>query len=550
MSGSTVDIQQLVRSILDGSGGGPWSSGGSQGDAPGSGAAGGFQQRSHDHLEPQLLKVLDLVDLDDSPHPVRLDLKNNAGHTMLHYACSLGFHRFVAALIARGANPNSRDKGGYTPLHQAAINDHPEIVRRLMLVRADPTIRTLSGLTAADVARSRSVLKVLEKSERQARRYSRSSLHSRTNSATSLRSLWEPMTKVKTHDEPIIRANGSDEESLEYTSGDFEDEESDGSSGLDLPNPNRLTPGEDESSEEDSQSETEYPTALRNQFQQQLHQWQQAFALQFQNLPHLPQMPQMPQMPQVLAFPGRPVFPGYQQYLQQAPFMRRMQSFMPGMVGRGAETEDDVTSPKPDASWWNLSSYMGSTSPPPAYEEIFPMKHEDQKGQDEKQSMAALAAADAAADMKCASMYDQPGTETPPSASESEASSISRTSVKAPIPPILKIGRKNAITKEQQENFLRAREEKMKRLGDDPKLFLIWVSNHIPPLDFLLIIDILTFLFFQIPLLILVLCAMVYSYVPSFLPFVVSFLKTLSEFAGRLWDKATHVNVEKLTLRS
>jgi len=84
------------------------------------------------------------------------------------------------------------------PLHVAAINNHPEIVRRLMLVGADPTIRSLSSLTAADVAQSRQVLRAIRQSERHARSFSGGSLHSRTSSATSLRSLWEPMTRAHT----------------------------------------------------------------------------------------------------------------------------------------------------------------------------------------------------------------------------------------------------------------------------------------------------------------------------------------------------------------
>src|SRR6185436_2258970 len=88
-----------------------------------------------------------------------------------------------------------RDNGGYTPMHLAALNNQPEIVRRLIYAGADPTIRTLSGETAADVAksvsRSREVLLAMQRIERHARSKSSSSLYSRASSATSLKSLWE-----------------------------------------------------------------------------------------------------------------------------------------------------------------------------------------------------------------------------------------------------------------------------------------------------------------------------------------------------------------------
>ena len=89
------------------------------------------------HLDSMwtLLRCLDLIDLDDSPNTPRLNYRRPSGQTMLHFACSLGLHRFVAALLARGANPEPRDKGGFTPMHFAAMHGHPQIVRRLILSR-------------------------------------------------------------------------------------------------------------------------------------------------------------------------------------------------------------------------------------------------------------------------------------------------------------------------------------------------------------------------------------------------------------------------------
>jgi hypothetical protein len=482
MSGNMMDIQDLARRILDDSPS-AWSGG------PSGGPSSGGQMFSHApyaHLESQLLKCLDLIDLDDSTHRTRLDLKRSTGHTMLHHACSLGYHRFVAALLARGASPNAQDKGGFSPLHIAAIHNHAEIVRRLMLHGADPTLRSNSGLAAADIAQSRAVLRTIRRSERHIRsRSSGGSLHSRASSATSLRSLWEPMTKVHTHDEPI--SPDSSEESPEYTSGDFEDEDSDENDYLSMrrpsgfrqdrerPNLRRRMTGElEEELDPPATVMAATPAALKEQLQQQIHQLQQSIALQFQNLPHFPQMPALPNMPDY-----------------QAPFMRRVQQFMPGMAGPRPEGEQPQR-------WWD-SAPKASASAPPAYEEIYPPEELDRK-----QASAARAAVEAEADQKCAALFDLPTTTEVETESVEIAEVTGITGAKTEEPGVLKIGRKNAITKEQQEQFRRAHEVKMKRISSDHNLFFIWI-----------------------PLLLVMICAMLYSYFPWLFTFAWAFVRSL-----------------------
>ncbi|OAA79541.1 ankyrin repeat protein [Akanthomyces lecanii RCEF 1005] len=485
MSGQMVDVSDLARRILnDGSNSGGWT-GGASGGPSGNGPQ--FNHASHEHLESQLLKVLDLIDLDDSAHRTKLDLRRSTGHTMLHLACSLGYHRFVAALLARGANPDARDKGGFTALHMASIQSHSEIVRRLIIGGADPTIRSLSGLTAADVAQSRAVVRAIRHSERHARsRSSGGSIHSRTSSSASVRSLWEPLTRANTHDGPISIASG--EESPEYTSGDFEDEDPDENSYLSMRRASEINADKDNSDNTvdadvtDDSAPTAMAAALKDQFQQQLQQLQQTMAMHFQNLAHIPQLPQMP---------GMPVLPDYQGYFQ------RMQQYVPGMSGTRPDSADG-NAPKVDSRWWDLSSYVGGTAaapaPPPAYEDIFPAKDVE-----EKQRAAAEAACEAEADMKCSALYDQPKTKLKKRSSRSKpaVASVVAESSETEIPSVLKIGRKNAITKEQQDQFLRAREQKLKRLSNDRKLFFVWI-----------------------PLLVIMICAMLYSYFPKLFPFL------------------------------
>ena len=475
MSGQMVDVSDLARRILN-DGSSTWNAGG--GGSSSSGAQGGStggamfnQASSHEHLESQLLKCLDLIDLDDSTHKTRLNLRLPTGHTMLHLACSLGYHRFVAALLARGANPDARDKGGFTPLHMAAIQNHPEIVRRMMLVGADPTIRSLSSLTAADMAQSRAVLRAIRQSERHVRSRSGGSLHSRTSSAASLRSLWEPMTRAHTHDEPITM--DSSEESLEYTSGDFEDEDPDENRCLTMRRASSMRREED-SSEQDSDNEsnteevphTPPPTAmaaaLKDQVQQQLQQFQQSMALHLQNLAHFPQMP---------ALPGMQMLPDYQAYLQ------RVQQLVPGMrPGSSGDNQGKV-----DSRWWDLSSYMnGSAVPPPAYDDIFP-----QQDVDMKQESAMRAAAEAEADQKCETLYDEASASASGLVSEAEAEAEGSGSAGDETPGVLKIGRKNAITHKQRDQLLRAHEIKLKNISSDRNLFFIWVRlNPFLALDY------------------------------------------------------------------
>ncbi|KHN98252.1 ankyrin repeat protein [Metarhizium album ARSEF 1941] len=512
MSGQMVDVSDLARRILN-DGNSTWASGGGSSSSAG-GPMFNHAATSREHLESQLLRCLDLIDLDDSTHKTRLDLRRPTGHTMLHLACSLGYHRFVAALLARGANPDARDKGGFTPLHLAAIHNHPEIVRRLMLVGADPTIRSLSSLTPADVAQSRAVLRSIRYSERHVRSRSGGSLHSRPSSVTSLRSLWEPMTRAHTHDEPI--SVDSSEESPEYTSGDFEDEDPDEDVYLTMRRASAIGPDEKSTEHMEEPSRpgsgmasptTALAAALKDQVHQQLQQLQQSMALHLHNLAHFPHMP---------ALPGMAMLPDYQAYFQ------RVQQLMPGMSGArpGPAGSAGESQGKVDGRWWDISSYINNAGavPPPAYEDIFP-----QQDVDKKQESAVRAAADAEADMKCTTLYDQSTSTAATTTTTTSTATPPRARTDAP--EILKIGRKNAITKEQQEQFLRAREIKLKSLRSDRNLFFVWI-----------------------PLLLIVMCAMLYSYCPSLFAFLWTSARALAQAghnrASRLTSTAPVRDVE------
>jgi ankyrin repeat protein len=58
--------------------------------------------------------------------------KNSLGVTPLQSAVAGGHLEIIRLLLAAGASPNVRERGGYTPLHAAAQNGDVEIVRCLI----------------------------------------------------------------------------------------------------------------------------------------------------------------------------------------------------------------------------------------------------------------------------------------------------------------------------------------------------------------------------------------------------------------------------------
>jgi len=117
----------------------------------GGGGGGNMMASGPADIEDMVLKIFDMVDVSESPRQPEYDMAAENGDTMLSLACALGFHRVAAALLARGANSDVRDKGGYTPLMHAAIRERAKIFQLLIVKGADPTIRSLMGYAAIDL---------------------------------------------------------------------------------------------------------------------------------------------------------------------------------------------------------------------------------------------------------------------------------------------------------------------------------------------------------------------------------------------------------------
>ena len=84
---------------------------------------------------------------------VDLDLRNGAGETPLHIACSLNHEKKALWLLRQGVDINLSDVQGETPLHNAAQNGSAELVRVLIQAGAS-TKRAGAYGTASESART------------------------------------------------------------------------------------------------------------------------------------------------------------------------------------------------------------------------------------------------------------------------------------------------------------------------------------------------------------------------------------------------------------
>ncbi|KAJ2992087.1 hypothetical protein NUW58_g2291 [Xylaria curta] len=499
--GAMADPAGIARSILFAQSS---ASGSNNQDPHGNGNGNGnfnrFSLESGEAVESILLRILEAMDLNEGVDKARINLRQSSGQTMLHLACSLGFVRFVVGLLSRGANVHIKDKGGFTALHMAAMNDHPKIVRRLIAQGADRNVKSSSGLGPMDVARSSSVRRILQYVENNFRSRSVESHRaraSRTSSPSPVRSLWEHSMPNPLYREDFRHGNldtptsVDDDYSDEETTADETHEWIDTRGGL-TGLRRRSTVNSQAVDEEDAGPASPNATiaAIRDQFAYQLQQIQHTMAMHLQNLPQF----QMPNIPQIPNLPPMPVLPGYQAYLQSAPVMQRISSFVPNIRGQRQESAGDQTS-NPNDNKWTGFPFFGNKDAPPAYEEIFP-----QKDLDLKQSSAAQAATEFEADAKCATLYDQ----DPAEASQTQVGTHTEE-----VPALLQIGRKHLITKEQQETLQRAHAQRLKAGSSDKMLWFVWI-----------------------PILVLVVGAMLWSGAPSLLSGTASVAKALTNFAA------------------
>jgi hypothetical protein len=368
----------------------------------------------------------------------------------------LGMQRFVAALLARGANPDPRDRGGFSPMHFAALHNQSRIVQKLIINGADPTMRSLLGFTPADLATSKEVLAATRSLQHHPRSRSgmSSNLRSRTTSATSFKASWERPRLSRPHSQPVDDVLVYDDSSASESHLEDADEVSERPSDHGFWIKSRRN-SRSEQQEMVAKIPVQSPpevavgasaamTAWRAQLSAQLQNIQQTVHW---NLPTLPQMPALPPMPNL---------PDYQTYLPHP--VRRFSSLVPNRSGSRPTSSSLSPSKDADYKWWELFS---SAAPPPAYDEIYPTN--DTPTVDDKKTAAAQMVADTIADEKCSSIFDVDTAE-------------SSTAGLMPDMIDLRKGRQGSLTKEQANQLRIAHARKIKRIKSDRNLFFIWVS--------------------------------------------------------------------------
>jgi hypothetical protein len=205
-------------------------------------------------------------------------------------------------------------------------------------------------------------------------------------------------------------------------------------------------------------------TALRDQLAVQIQHFQQNMNLPtFQNL-QLPTLPPMPYLPDY----------------QTNPVVRRFSSLVPQRNSRPSTSSSrGPDSKEGEYKWWELIT--GPAAPPPAYNEIYPAKQQEDLAI--KRSSAVATALDTLADQKCISDFDMSRTER-------------------------SISEKDPLRQRQQNELRLAHARKVKKLRSDRNLFFIWVSS--PILQFSARLNPL-----QIPLLVFVILATLTDKVPK-----------------------------------
>ena len=79
-----------------------------------------------------------------------LNTPDAIGLSLLHYVCFYNYVDLLPLLLSHGADVNQQSDHGCTALHLAAACGHENIVKTLLDHRADPEIRDVRHLSAAD----------------------------------------------------------------------------------------------------------------------------------------------------------------------------------------------------------------------------------------------------------------------------------------------------------------------------------------------------------------------------------------------------------------
>ena len=469
------------------------------------------------NIESGILKCLDLIDLDDSPYSANLNIVRPNGQGLLHLSASLGYHQLTAALLARGATSDMRDKNGMTPMHMAALHDYPRIVRRLRVAGADPYIRSLKGFTPADMCSTDTAISAVHSLHNRSRSAGPTPLvgpptlphHSRTSTLSSLSTISdtsEPYTETLSHSRSsasqisntlTVRRPSNPATNVWRSNANILRRDSNN-----LTSPTTLLPPASPREEHNSAipSAAAAMAAWRDHLASQITHFQHSVNwtlpnLQIPTLPPLPDYGDHPMVRRISAFvPQRPSFGG---------------SFgRPSLPGYGSASPASGPQHVQEGKerWWDLLGGRNASLPPP-YEEIYPEGESAAEHVDDKKAGLLGVVAETLVDLKLGQL---------------EASrSGSMTSSSRAVASVAE-GRIGLLASGKHD-VDDADARKVGKFKSDRRLFMVWVRMMIcslhPSLGFTryIITCANRVLHAQIPLLVVVLMAVSKDPVPHFL---------------------------------
>nr|XP_019832419.1 PREDICTED: acyl-CoA-binding domain-containing protein 6 isoform X1 [Bos indicus] len=91
-----------------------------------------------------------------------VNMKDEEGRTLLHWACDRGHKELVTVLLQYRADINCQDNEGQTALHYAAACEFLDIVELLLQSGADPTLRDQDGCLPEEVTGCKAVTLMLQ----------------------------------------------------------------------------------------------------------------------------------------------------------------------------------------------------------------------------------------------------------------------------------------------------------------------------------------------------------------------------------------------------
>ncbi|XP_008064432.1 acyl-CoA-binding domain-containing protein 6 isoform X2 [Carlito syrichta] len=94
---------------------------------------------------------------------VDVNVKDEEGRALLHWACDRGHKDLVTVLLQNRADINSQDNEGQTALHYAAACEFLDIVELLLQSGADPMLRDQDGCLPEEVTGCKAVSLVLQR---------------------------------------------------------------------------------------------------------------------------------------------------------------------------------------------------------------------------------------------------------------------------------------------------------------------------------------------------------------------------------------------------